>query len=1184
MARLSEIYQPTPFVTAARGVRPRQIEFFRRSWSASSSFERLGVKIFSEWEKTSAGGRLRCRKKPQCDAKVAPESHGVKNVTPEETTALLNDSQKAGKIKYCKGAISFGKIAFPLVYHFMALPSFLNSISHKPAAAVDEREVLDRVGQAVLNHMWLKPLIQEILNVVLPLGPFDLGRVRLLDQRTNATMVAGTVGCQWTRESEETTREPLLRVIREAIQDGSRARVIDDVASFPGLRTAKNEHLKTAVFLPICDVGEALGCIVLGSRAPLKIEPARLRLLEAIANHVGIGIKKARLFEETSRNFERIRALHDINLAVTSTLEIDAVLETLLEKLDESLPFAIAATVRMFNKETGQSELLACRNIAWERCVKAFPDGRTGLGSLVIEYRAPLAVANALHHPSTKNRGFFAENGLVSYLGLPLIAKEELLGIIAIFTREEREFGDEEIEFLTAAATHAATAIYHSRLYREANVAKEEQEKANRRLSQILRQTTGLYAALAPLGASESPDEMFESFIDHFCLASGADAVAFRMHDETTDTFVCAAHRGFSPGYVQMAADVDRTQHSRDVHRSGIALISPDVAADPRLRQKNQLKLGYRSCALLPFKVKGAVRGVIHLASRTLGFFNEENRERLLGLARVVEIVFENRALFDDVKSARDSLEKVNERLKARTIQQAVLNHFSHLALSSKSIPDLLEEAALEVSLVLRVDYCEVSELVTEGGRLILRAGTGWRRGHVGRAIAGDDSHAGYALAADKPIVFTDLDGETRFRGSTLLREHGVVSGMIMTIVGQERPFGIIGAYTNALRNFNEEEIHFLMSFAYILTTAFDRVRAEQRLRDSQRRYEELVESIEGIVWEADARTFQVTYMSPQAERILGYSPAAWLDDPGFWTERIHPQDRRWALAFCRKATLEMRPYELECRMTAADGRLVWMRSIVTVVTEHDRPVKLRGVALDITERRRMEREISEISERERQRIGRDLHDELGQILTGIACISAGLSQELDRGGRAEGATAAQIADLTNQALTQTRSLARGLYPVELEANGLFSALNELAANAETLFGITCRASYDAGVSEPADEIAIQLYRIAQEAIDNAVRHGKARHVWIRLADQGDLSFMSVVDDGAGLAERRGHKGMGLRIMKHRAGMIGGILEIRKGQDGGTTVECSFRRRTVSEGKIDGQRSDDQKKIHSIGG
>jgi PAS domain S-box-containing protein len=554
-----------------------------------------------------------------------------------------------------------------------------------------------------------------------------------------------------------------------------------------------------------------------------------------------------------------------------------------------------------------------------------------------------------------------------------------------------------------------------------------------------------------------------------------------------------------------------------------------------------------------------------------------------------VEIVFENRDLFDEVKSARDSAEKANQRLKSRTIQQAVLNHFGQLALSSKNIPTLLDEAALEISLVLQIDYCEILELCPEGDRLVLRAGTGWKKGELGQATveSGIKSHAGYALAQNEPVIVEDFSREARFQRSKLLREHGAVSGVVMTIACQEQPFGTIGVYMASRRDFTEEEIHFVMSFAYVLATAFDRFQAEQRLRESRRRYEDLVESIEGIVWEADAQTFQATFVSHQAERLLGFPVADWIQEPHFWLHRLHPQDRRWVTDFCKKATREMRPFELEYRMIAADGRAVWIRNIVTVVAENQRPAKLRGVCFDITEHRRMEREISEISERERQKIGQDLHDELGQFLTGIACISTSLAQELEGRSMREAATATQIADLTNQAIKQTRALARGLYPVELQANGLLSALQELAVYAETFFGISCQLKCDPALSTPPDDISIHLYRIAQEAIDNAVRHGKSKHVWLRLWDQNGIGVMSVTDDGSGLAAvPRDNPGMGLRIMRYRAEMIGGILQIRKAHNRGTIVECSFQRRSGREGKIDGQNdpiaANAAKKIHSV--
>jgi two-component system sensor kinase FixL len=1064
-----------------------------------------------------------------------------------------------------------------------------NSEEQKPEAGTERREVLDAISKVILHHTSLKPLIHDILEMILPLGPFDMGRVRLLDRRTDQTTVVGSIGCTVLRDTEETTREPLLRVVREVMKSGNRARVIDDVDAFPNLSTAKREGIRTAIFLPIFDAGQVLGCIVLGRRSVLKISPERIRLLEAIANHVGIGITKARIFEETSRNLERIRALHEINLAVTSTLDLKSVLDTLLEKIEEALSFPIVATVRIFNKESQTTELLACRNITIEDCRKIVPDGVRGLSGIPLGKKAPLVIPNALKDPRTRFPHFFTENGLVSYVGLPLIAKGEALGTITIFTKEEREFSREEIDFLSAVASHGAMAIHNSQLYHEAKTAKDKQEEANQRLSQLLHQITGLYSALAPLDASENPTRMFEDFTDRFYMAAGADAVSFRIFDETTSSFVCVGFRGFTLEYMASTREAAHVSNARVVYETGEPLISSDIAKDGRLIEKKQLKAGFHSCAFLPFKVKGNLRGVIHLASRAAGFFTEDKKDHLLALSRLVEIVFENRDLFDEVKSARDSLEKANQRLKARTIQQAVLNHFGQLALSSKTIPTLLDEAALEISLVLQVDYCEVLELLPAGDRLVLRAGTGWRKGQVGEATvtSGIESHAGYTLAQNEPLIVEDLSRETRFRGSTLLSEHGVTSGIVMTIVGQERPFGTIGAYSATRRDFTEEQVHFLVSFAYILATAFNRSQAEQKLRESQRRYENLVESIEGIVWEADAQTFQATFVSHQAERILGFPAAQWIEEPHFWLQRLHPQDRRWVTDFCKKATREMQPFELEYRMIAADERAVWIRNIVTVVTENQRPAKLRGVCFDITERRRMEREISEISERERQRIGQDLHDELGQFLTGIACISTSLAQELDGKSMREAATATQIADLTNQAITQTRTLARGLYPVELQANGLLSALQELAVNAETLFGISCQLKCDTNVSVANDDVSIHLYRIAQQAIDNAVRHGKAKHIWLRLWDQNGIGIMSVTDDGSGLVgSPRDHKGMGLRIMKYRAEMIGGILQVRKGHQRGTIVECSFQRRAGGEGKDDGESdpiaANVDKKIHSV--
>src|SRR5712664_1090284 len=132
---------------------------------------------------------------------------------------------------------------------------------------------------------------------------------------------------------------------------------------------------------------------------------------------------------------------------------------------------------------------------------------------------------------------------------------------------------------------------------------------------------------------------------------------------------------------------------------------------------------------------------------------------------------------------------------------------------------------------------------------------------------------------------------------------------------------------------------------------AFDEaVAAQQRFRD-------LVNSVEGIVWEADVPSFQFLFISKQAERILGYPVESWLSEPTFWTDHLHPDDRQWAVRFCESAVADKRDHDFEYRMVAADGRVVWVRDLVTVVVQGDRANQLRGVMVDITDRKQAEEE-----------------------------------------------------------------------------------------------------------------------------------------------------------------------------------------------------------------------------------
>lgn len=223
--------------------------------------------------------------------------------------------------------------------------------------------------------------------------------------------------------------------------------------------------------------------------------------------------------------------------------------------------------------------------------------------------------------------------------------------------------------------------------------------------------------------------------------------------------------------------------------------------------------------------------------------------------------------------------------------------------------------------------------------------------------------------------------------------------------------------------------------------------------------------------------------------------------------------------------------------------------------------IRERTAALqqEIATRERLEKEVAEVTERERLHIGRELHDTLSQHLTATSLSLQVLSGKLAEDSLPQSRDADQAAQLVEDAIDLTRKLAKGLFPLELEGEGLEGALLELCSNTAERYQINCEFKNHVQTPSIGSKTAMHLYRIAQEAVINAIKHGHVSHVVVDLSTENGILRLSVDDDGIGLPDQLpAERGLGFRIMASRAGMIGAQFSAKNNSSGGAVVRCEL--------------------------
>jgi PAS domain S-box-containing protein len=337
-----------------------------------------------------------------------------------------------------------------------------------------------------------------------------------------------------------------------------------------------------------------------------------------------------------------------------------------------------------------------------------------------------------------------------------------------------------------------------------------------------------------------------------------------------------------------------------------------------------------------------------------------------------------------------------------------------------------------------------------------------------------------------------------------------------------------------------------------------DLKRTEEALQEERNVVSAILDTVGDLVVVLDQQG-RIVRFNRAGEQSSGYSLSE-AAGKKIWDLLMVPEEVERFKAEFEQLCSDQMPNDYEGYLVRRDGERRLIAWSSRWLPGHDGgAASVIATGIDITERKQLEKTILEISAREQRRIGQELHDGLGQHLTGIAFMSKVQEQKLMEKALPEAGDAAKIVGLVNEAIHKTRELARGLHPVVSHAEGLMSALRQYAGEVEDLFGVACRFQCLSPVLIHDDTVATHLYYVAREAVNNAIKHGAAQQIVVRLAADERQGALAIQDDGCGIgALAESGKGMGLHLMNYRARMIGGSLEVQRLPARGTLVTCLF--------------------------
>ena len=893
-----------------------------------------------------------------------------------------------------------------------------------------------------------------------------------------------------------------------------------------------DNDLHSVIAAPLWLGARAVGAVTIYDGRPDAFGEADALLLRAIADQAAVSIANAQLIielrrarEEVERRADVERSLRQIAKAITAIREPDEILQ---QTVDEARRLLRSTDVRI---DVLHGDRLRWAFTSSRREVKRrmpidaeFAVGEGAAGRAVQERRlvriADYLADDSFVHTAASDQ-LVRETGMRSVLAVPLLVEGEPLGAISAASQDVDAYDDADAELLQALADQAAIAIQNARLIEALEVSRTDLA----RRAETERSLREMAARIAEL---RDPDELLRRIVDDAIRLLGSDGAHMtRMSDdgtylvplvvaggldEATEAWLknlkfplMGGINGLAAGLAQPIWTEDYRTDDRIPHERG-----DNVAAK---------RLGLRGMASVPLRApEGTIMGTLAVSYRVPHAFDDDELAVLKSLADHAAIAITNTSLLERLSESEE--------------------RYRHLVQNS---PDLVWSIDADARFTFVSDTCE---------RL-----TGWHPDELLGKHFGALVHESSRDVAEVDWTLGMNDGNQELRGRlNLLHKDGHPIPAEFSAMSELDAEGRFIGANGAVRDMTERD------------------RLERELRESEERYRFLVQNSPDVVFQIDDQG-RFAYLGETIERMTGFAPTELLGqhfstivDSGSHAEA----GARWAALVADPAT----PQTVQLNLRHKDGSTVPVEvSAIGLLDERGRFDGIHGATRDVTERESLARNLREqaaalAAGEERAHLARELHDSVTQALFSMTLLTRTTEIQLDRDPAAARDNLGTLRDLQREALAEMRALIFELRPGNLEQDGLNRALKTHTAALSGRIGLPIVVTSDLEARLPI-QIEEVLYRIAQEALHNVVKHAGARQARVELEGEPERVVLRIVDDGQGFDPAdipEGH--LGLTGMRARAAKIDGQLSITSRPGAGTTIELSVpvQREASSDG------------------